>query len=376
MDNPFKMLLDREKDSQKQELLLATVVSVTNDGLTMILDGESEATQKKYKFLTSAYPDPAAGDRVVVMQLSGTYIVLGRIGKSAPASGPYVRRSGDTMTGPLVLEGTRLDIDASDVVIGTRPESTSWVHAFQLRDALNKVYARILGYFGTDGRTGLQIYASRTVNGTTANNTLGLYLDEEGNASVSLDPVAWRKILDLGTNGALPIKVNQGGTGTTIANANRVFAGPSSGNAAAPSFRALTADDIPSISVSKVTGTMPINKGGSGQTGTTHTTTVSEILTAEEGWTVTSADYWQWGKLAMVQINIRTTQEVTMSTDTTIATIAAGKRPATASPAQVWLSTAYAAIISATGALRVGKGSTGTVAADSGFTFLAVYLLP
>lgn len=44
------------------------------------------------------------------------------------------------------------------------------------------------------------------------------------------------------------ITVAQGGTGLTKANANVVFAGPSSGSAAAPSWRALVAADIPAVS--------------------------------------------------------------------------------------------------------------------------------
>lgn len=44
-----------------------------------------------------------------------------------------------------------------------------------------------------------------------------------------------------------------GGTGFDDQSANRVLAGPGSGSAAAPSFRALVADDIPNLAASKVT---------------------------------------------------------------------------------------------------------------------------
>jgi hypothetical protein len=58
-----------------------------------------------------------------------------------------------------------------------------------------------------------------------------------------------------------------GGTGVTTASANAVFAGPSGGAAAAPSFRALVAADIPNLDTSKLTtGTLPVARGGTGNT--------------------------------------------------------------------------------------------------------------
>lgn len=45
--------------------------------------------------------------------------------------------------------------------------------------------------------------------------------------------------------------------------ANRVFAGPGSGAAAVPTFRALVADDVPAIPASKITsGTLAVAQGG------------------------------------------------------------------------------------------------------------------
>lgn len=52
--------------------------------------------------------------------------------------------------------------------------------------------------------------------------------------------------LTLGWTGTLAVA--RGGTGTATANSNLVFAGPTSGDPAAPSFRALLAGDIPDLS--------------------------------------------------------------------------------------------------------------------------------
>lgn len=52
----------------------------------MLLDGQTEPTQKRYKKL-STYGAPLAGDRVVCMKMSGTYVVLGSIGGTASLPG-------------------------------------------------------------------------------------------------------------------------------------------------------------------------------------------------------------------------------------------------------------------------------------------------
>lgn len=55
----------------------------------------------------------------------------------------------------------------------------------------------------------------------------------------------------------------QGGTGAATTQANKVFAGPSSGADAAPTFRAMVSDDIPSLDAAKITtGTLALARGG------------------------------------------------------------------------------------------------------------------
>lgn len=69
------------------------------------------------------------------------------------------------------------------------------------------------------------------------------------------------------TSGAITVAgtlvVANGGTGVSTAAATYVFAGPTSGGAAAPSFRALVAGDVPALSyVSSVSATAPITSTG------------------------------------------------------------------------------------------------------------------
>jgi hypothetical protein len=66
------------------------------------------------------------------------------------------------------------------------------------------------------------------------------------------------------------VAVAHGGTGVSTASANEIFAGPTSGGAAAPSFRALVAADIPTLNqnttgtATNVTGTVAVANGGTG----------------------------------------------------------------------------------------------------------------
>ena len=60
-----------------QPLYLATVGSYTTAGVALIFDGQTTATTKRYKRLASY--TPAAGDRVLVAKISGSYVILGKI---------------------------------------------------------------------------------------------------------------------------------------------------------------------------------------------------------------------------------------------------------------------------------------------------------
>ena len=78
-------------DENLPENFLATVGAVYEDGLSLILEGQIEATTKHYKCNTSA--TFAAGDRVKVARISGSYIVEYVVGPpSSGGSGEYQDR--------------------------------------------------------------------------------------------------------------------------------------------------------------------------------------------------------------------------------------------------------------------------------------------
>lgn len=56
---------------------LGTVTS-TSGGITVQFDGETAPSSKKYKRLAS-YSNPAVNDRVLLIKVGGTYVILGKV---------------------------------------------------------------------------------------------------------------------------------------------------------------------------------------------------------------------------------------------------------------------------------------------------------
>lgn len=64
--------------SQPCELRIATVADYNSStGSTLIFDGETTATAKRYKRISGV--TFATGNRVLVAKISGTYVIIGRI---------------------------------------------------------------------------------------------------------------------------------------------------------------------------------------------------------------------------------------------------------------------------------------------------------
>ena len=59
---------------------LATVDSVDSDGVTLIFPGESASGGKKYKRNRNPSVTFSAGQRVLLAKVSGTYVVVCRVG--------------------------------------------------------------------------------------------------------------------------------------------------------------------------------------------------------------------------------------------------------------------------------------------------------
>ena len=77
--NEFALDLPGEEPGGSQLLYIATVASYNSStGATLIFDGQTSATTKRYKRLANGMT-PAANDRVLVAKISGSYVILGKI---------------------------------------------------------------------------------------------------------------------------------------------------------------------------------------------------------------------------------------------------------------------------------------------------------
>lgn len=67
-------------------MILGTINSIDDEnGIQIIIDGEDEATTKKYSYLSSYVP--AVDDRVLIEEISGSYVIIGRIITETAESG-------------------------------------------------------------------------------------------------------------------------------------------------------------------------------------------------------------------------------------------------------------------------------------------------
>lgn len=68
-------------EKSNAEFVMGTVVSaVSGRGITVRIDGQDSASAKAYKRLMTGSA-LNSGQRVLLIKMSGTYIVLGRIGQ-------------------------------------------------------------------------------------------------------------------------------------------------------------------------------------------------------------------------------------------------------------------------------------------------------
>lgn len=59
------------------DLLLGTISSVNTEGVTIVVDGETTPTSKRYSFIQGYYP--TVNDRVVIAEVGDQYVVIGKL---------------------------------------------------------------------------------------------------------------------------------------------------------------------------------------------------------------------------------------------------------------------------------------------------------
>lgn len=83
-------------------------------------------------------------------------------------------------------------------------------------------------------------------------------------------------------------------------------------------------------------GPLPINRGGTGQTGTEKTTTISDIATASDNFTINELQFAHYGKLASIRMKVTYSGSTTLSGNNAVANINSGYRPAMNTGGVVW----------------------------------------
>lgn len=104
----------------------------------------------------------------------------------------------DTISSGMTLKMNDKSVNVIEAAMPASgaPSSNVYGEGFYLYDAGEARVGGLRGIHVTDGKRGLQLETRRVVNGTTVTNTLNLYIDANGNRSVSVyAPAAWRTAL-------------------------------------------------------------------------------------------------------------------------------------------------------------------------------------
>lgn len=92
-----------EEGQAAPEIRMATIAEIFEDGVTLIFDGQEEASEKHYKCNTSAAL--AVGDRVMLDAESGTYIVAYAVGNPRSQQESHELPTGGTNGQALLKDG-------------------------------------------------------------------------------------------------------------------------------------------------------------------------------------------------------------------------------------------------------------------------------
>ena len=192
---------------------------------------------------------------------SGNWVLIGGAG------GSYLPISGGTITGNLTVNGT---------LTATVSNAAKVNNDFIIQWGAQTVGESKFSYNGSSetivtlGNAATKGIVSTLTAGTTNTNlptaaAVVNYIDGKN--------YGFGTVTSVRVQAAAPLASSQSGTqtnalNTTISfqnqNANRVLAGPTSGNAATPSFRNLVANDIPNLSWNKITSDKPTTAAGFG----------------------------------------------------------------------------------------------------------------
>ncbi|MBQ9021563.1 MAG: hypothetical protein IJ113_06075 [Eggerthellaceae bacterium] len=152
------------------------------------------------------------------------------------------------MSSEVIYEGKTLAQPTFEMAqLGLAEGNAGFLH-MSVTDYDNRTFSHLSSLSGV--KTNNPAYLELVANGAGGSSVLQIGATSGGNKQIYY----WQ-FIDGYTHLPKPLGVGNGGTGVGTATKNQVFAAPTSQNGA-PGFRALVANDLP---------TVPVNKGGTGQ---------------------------------------------------------------------------------------------------------------
>lgn len=98
-------------------MILGTISAVDADnGLQLIIDGEDLPTTKKYTYMASYVP--TANDRVLIEEISGSYVIMGKVISDYDSSG--VARTAENATNATNATNAANADNASNADVSTK----------------------------------------------------------------------------------------------------------------------------------------------------------------------------------------------------------------------------------------------------------------
>ena len=170
-------------------------VTNINGGIITAINDNNKYTVyiKGVKHVLPSYPKSntlAVGDTVLVITPQGqnnqAFIMPNSLDNLY-----YVKKSGDDMTGNLNIIEDKIDILST---------STTDIYGkgINFNDINNLPIGQIRPVSLSTGEDGIEIFVNKNINGTVYSNSVGLFIDKNGNQSVKIsNPNAWKSALNI-----------------------------------------------------------------------------------------------------------------------------------------------------------------------------------
>ena len=158
-------------------MILGTISAVDDDnGLQLIIDGEDTATTKKYTYMASYVP--AENDRVLIEEVGGSYVIMGKVINDVASSG-IVRQATNATNATNAINATNADV-ATTANACTGNAATATTAAACTGNAATSTNTNGISY------TCPTTYGQLVTNVTrTYNSTLGTYIVTDVSLSYS-----------------------------------------------------------------------------------------------------------------------------------------------------------------------------------------------